>query len=138
LAPVGEVYQAGTLSANPLAMVGGLTTLKKLTPKAYKLMNKNTLKIKELFEQWLAEFNNGQFSHFKVKTHSSLFWLIPGEKEIKNVLDIPANLSEQFAPLFSELLKRGIYLSPNAYEVGFVSLAHNSDVISKLKKRLFD
>lgn len=138
LAPVGEVYQAGTLSANPLAMVGGLATLKKLTPQAYEMMAENTEKIKELFEKWLKEFNNGQFSHYKVKIHSSLFWLIPTDKEIKNVKEIPADLGEQFAPLFTELLNRGIYLSPNAYEVGFVSMAHNSDVISKLSARLFD
>lgn len=138
LAPVGEVYQAGTLSANPLAMVGGLATLKKLTPKAYEMMNENTKKIKDLFEKWLSEFNKGQFSHYKVKTHSSLFWLIPTDKEITNVNEIPSDLGEQFSPLFSELLSRGIYLSPNAYEVGFISLAHNADVISKLKKRLFD
>jgi glutamate-1-semialdehyde 2,1-aminomutase len=138
LAPIGEVYQAGTLSANPLAMVGGLATLKKLTPETYDAMNSATEKIKDLFEKWLCEFNKGQFSHYRVKTHSSLFWLVPTEKEIKNIKEIPTNLSEQFAPLFSELLSRGIYLSPNEYEVGFVSMAHNSDVISKLKTRLFD
>ena len=138
LSPVGEVYQAGTLSANPLAMVGGLATLKKLTPETYLEMNDATEKIKELFEKWLAEFKDGIFSHYQVKTYGTLFWLVPTTKVIKNVNEIPEGLSEQFAPLFCELLNRGIYLSPNAYEVGFVSLAHNSDVISKLKKRLFD
>ncbi|TDJ08511.1 MAG: aminotransferase class III-fold pyridoxal phosphate-dependent enzyme [Deltaproteobacteria bacterium] len=138
LAPVGEVYQAGTLSANPLAMVGGLATLRKLTPAAYEEMNSATEKIKELFEKWLAEYNNGQFSNYKIKTYSSLFWFVPTDKEIKNIKEIPTGLGEQFAPLFSELLSRGIYISPNAYEVGFISMAHNSDVISKLKKRLFD
>lgn len=138
LSPNGGVYQAGTLSANPLAMVGGLATLKKLSQESYLDLENNTKKMVELFNQWFKEFNNGQFSHFKTTSFGSLFWFVPYKNDIRKIPDIPESLSKEFSPLFTILLEKGIYLSPNAYEVGFTSLAHNADVISKLKKRLFD
>ncbi len=137
LAPIGNVYQAGTLSANPLAMVGGLATLKKLTPAAYEQIESNTKTITELFNKWFNEFENGKFSKFSVIYKSSLFWILPGD-EINNVNDIPANLTEEFYGLFETLLNKGVYLSPNAYEVGFVSLAHDENVITELEKRLWN
>jgi glutamate-1-semialdehyde 2,1-aminomutase len=123
LSPVGSVYQAGTLSANPLAMVGGLATLKELTDEAYAKIETQTKKIVELFSGWLKTYNNGEFSKFHLVNYSSLFW-------------ITSNTPENFNDLFQVLLDKGIYLAPNAYEVGFVSLAHNDDVIQELKKRL--
>ncbi len=135
LAPVGRVYQAGTLSANPLAMVGGLTTLKEMTPEKYKYIEEQTKKIVALFTSWLSHFNNGQFAMFKVVHYSSLFWIVPKENVTK-LSDIPENLTENFNKLFEVLLDRGIYLAPNAYEVGFVSAAHTDEVIRDLEHRL--
>jgi glutamate-1-semialdehyde 2,1-aminomutase len=123
LAPVGNVYQAGTLSANPLAMVGGLATLKELTPETYTKIETQTKKIVELFSAWLKTYNNGEFNKFHLVNYSSLFW-------------ITSNTPENFNDLFQVLLDKGIYLAPNAYEVGFVSLAHTDEVITELKKRL--
>ncbi|MFI5389911.1 MAG: glutamate-1-semialdehyde 2,1-aminomutase [Bacteriovoracales bacterium] len=138
LSPLGGVYQAGTLSANPLAMVGGLSTLKKLNQSTYTDLENNTKKIVELFSKWFLNYNHGQFAHMKTISYGSLFWFVPNKNDIKKIPDIPESLSGDFVGLFSTLLEKGIYLSPNAYEVGFTSLAHDSDVISKLKKRLFD
>lgn len=135
LAPIGGVYQAGTLSANPLAMVGGLATLQKLTPATYQKINDRTRKICALFDQWFQTFNHGQFSDYKMVSEESLFWPVRG-KCPHNIQEIPADLAAQFTPLFLELLNRGIYLSPNAYEVGFVSLAHDQKVIDDLEARL--
>lgn len=135
LAPVGRVYQAGTLSANPLAMVGGLTTLKEMTPEKYKYIEEQTKKIVALFTSWLSHYNNGQFAMFKVVHYSSLFWIVPKENVTK-LSDIPENLTENFNKLFEVLLDRGIYLAPNAYEVGFVSAAHTDEVIRDLEHRL--
>lgn len=135
LAPVGRVYQAGTLSANPLAMVGGLATLKQMTPESYERIEKQTKSITSLLEKWLKTYNNGQFSMFQVTTFSSLFWIVPKEN-VRKISDIPANLTENFNTLFEELLKRKIYLAPNAYEVGFVSLAHDENVLKDLARRL--
>ncbi len=123
LSPVGNVYQAGTLSANPLAMVGGLATLKELTNETYEIIESQTKKIVELFTAWLKNYNKGQFEKFHVVQYSSLFW-------------VTSNTPEKFNDLYQVLLDKGIYLAPNAYEVGFVSLAHTDDVIQELKKRL--
>ena len=137
LAPIGNVYQAGTLSANPLAMVGGLTTLSKLTPEVYDEIESNTIKIVALLKRWLSEYEGGIYSHYKVVSEASLFWLVP-DKKIERVCDIPNDLGEKFNPLFKTLLEKGIYFSPNAYEVGFVSLAHNENVLKEMEKRLFN
>lgn len=135
LAPIGNVYQAGTLSANPLAMVGGLATLKQLTPENYKLIEGQTIKIVNLLTSWMQHYNDGQFAMFKVVHYSSLFWIVPS-LDVKKLSDIPANLTENFNKLFEVLLDRGIYLAPNAYEVGFVSLAHTDEVIRDMEHRL--
>ena len=136
LAPVGGVYQAGTLSANPLAMVGGLETLKQLSSDSYKTLSKNTEKLVSIFKKWLREYNEGQFSDYNIIHHSSLFWIVPGDK-IKSVNNIPGNIGPNFVPLFELLLEKGIYLSPNAYEVGFMSLSHDDSLIDELEKRLW-
>lgn len=135
LAPVGRVYQAGTLSANPLAMVGGLSTLKQCTPEVYAKIESQTKKITSLLTSWMKTYNNGEFSMFQVTSYSSLFWIVPKENVTK-ISEIPANLTENFNKLFEVMLKRGIYLAPNAYEVGFVSLAHDENVLADLARRL--
>tara|TARA_R110002072_G_scaffold64203_3_gene159542 strand:- start:149059 stop:150327 length:1269 start_codon:yes stop_codon:yes gene_type:complete len=137
LAPLGPVYQAGTLSANPLAMVGGLATLEQLTKENYQKINGYTERIVGIFNKWLAEFNNGQFKDYSLYSRASLFWFSP-KGEINRACDIPADLGVGFTPLFHTLLDKGIYIAPNAYEVGFVSLAHNDDVIADLEKRLWN
>ena len=135
LAPIGKVYQAGTLSANPLAMVGGLSTLKEMTPESYKKIEEQTKKITTLLANWMKTYNNGQFNMFQITTYSSLFWIVP-KANVTKIADIPANLTENFNKLFEVLLDRGIYLAPNAYEVGFVSLAHDDTVVDDIAKRL--
>lgn len=127
LAPVGGVYQAGTLSANPLAMVGGLATLSKLTKENFARIDNFAQKIYALLGRWLQDYEGGIFSNYELISYSSLFWLVPKNK----------NIGEKFPELFDTLLKKGIYLSPNAYEVGFISLAHNEKVIAELEKRLW-
>ncbi len=137
LAPIGPVYQAGTLSANPLAMVAGLATLKQMTPEAYSKLHSYTEKIVGLFDRFLKTYNNGEFKEIVMVHYGSLFWLVP-HHAVKKIGDIPSDLSEKFYNLFKVMLDRGIYLAPNAYEVGFVSLAHDDEVVSNLEKRLFN
>ncbi len=136
LAPIGPVYQAGTLSANPLAMVGGMATLKKMTPAAYDKLREQTKSIVEEFGKWLREYNNGEFSHYHLVQKDSLFWFVSKEN-VRSIPEIPSKISEQFLPLFETLLEKGIYLAPNAYEVGFCSFSHDEKVLEDLKKRLW-
>lgn len=132
LAPLGGVYQAGTLSANPLAMVGGLATLSRMNETAYQQLENQTKKIVLLFEKYLKK--HSQYQHLQVVQQASLFWITP--KVVNRVCDVPSNLNEAFAPLFTDLLAKGIYLAPNAWEVGFVSLAHDEGVIEELQEIL--
>lgn len=136
LAPLGSVYQAGTLSANPLAMVGGLSTLKKLTTEAYSQLEKSTNEISTVFAKWFKEYNQGEFSNYQIHHEASLFWIVPSDA-IHKASDIPTNILDGFNKLFSTLIDKGIYLSPNAYEVGFVSLAHDDKTIKDLETRLW-
>lgn len=136
LAPVGGVYQAGTLSANPLAMVGGLSSLKKLSRLGHRELNKRTLKIVRSFQRYLDE-NQERFGEHTVIQRGSLFWLSPGKKTLRSLDELPSNFAEKFAELYDELLQKGIYIAPNAYEVGFVSHAHDDKVIEELDRRLW-
>lgn len=134
LAPVGDVYQAGTLSANPVAMAAGLANLKQLTPEFYKELYAHSDKIIGIFEKWMQAKG---YEDYSIPAFNSLFWPVPTKDKLKNPDQIPANINDRFYKLFQELLDRGIYLSPNAYEVGFVSIAHNSKVQAELEERLW-
>lgn len=136
LAPVGPVYQAGTLSANPLAMIGGLSTLSQMTNQSFEVIKNNTQKIVNLFSKWFKEYENGKFSHYQATVYESLFWVLPAAP-ISSIDKMPNDLAQKFKDLFETLLDKGIYLAPNAYEVGFVSLAHDENVIADLEKRLW-
>ena len=125
LAPVGDVYQAGTLSGNPLAMAAGLATLQMLDRNAYSTLEENTVSIVTIFNKWLSEFENGQFSDFHIKSCYSLFY--PSSSKG----------THRFASLFKVLLDKGIYLSPSAWEVGFISTAHDKEIQEELKERLY-
>ncbi len=134
LAPVGDVYQAGTLSANPVAMAAGLANLKQLTPHFYVDLENKANAIVKIFNDWLAQ---SEFSDYSIIQYKSLFWLTPGEKGIKKPSQIPKNLTDRFYKLFENVSNKGIYLSPNAYEIGFVSAAHDQEVQEELKARLW-
>ncbi len=136
LAPIGPVYQAGTLSANPLAMVGGLETLKQLTQESYEELETNTKEISSELLKWIKEQENGKYSNYEIVQFKSLFWPI-NSNPVHRACDIPSDLADSFYNLFQVLLNRGIYFAPNAYEISFVSLAHNKDLINELKERLW-
>jgi glutamate-1-semialdehyde 2,1-aminomutase len=134
LAPLGPVYQAGTLSGNPVAMAAGLVNLKKLTPGAYDLLETQTSKVVATLKQWMDQ--NG-FEDYQTIQSGSLFWPISTHHKLNNITQLPANMNERFYELFKVMLEKGIYLAPNAYEVGFGSLALSDEVISDLKHRLW-
>lgn len=141
LAPVGGVYQAGTLSANPVAMRAGLATLKIVNePGFYPTMEKTTKDIISIFTHWCQTFENGRFSYYHFEVFSSLFWPIRksniNSASIKNIKNLPISIKEDFYSFFQVLLQKGIYLAPNAYEVGFVSMAH-INALEELEMRLF-
>ncbi len=134
LAPLGPVYQAGTLSGNPVAMAAGLANLKKLTPEAYVRLDKNTENVVTIMKDWMGK--NG-FEDYEIIRYGSLFYPINMKTKLTNITQLPTNMGERFKKLFEVFLNKGIYLAPNGYEVGFGSLAHNENVQEELKRRLW-
>jgi len=121
VAPEGPVYQAGTLSANPVAMAAGYATLKELLkPGFYEEQEEKTL-----------HFVNSLQSHIDVKgydmriaTIGSIFWISFSKDRIISAEEIDSSDMEKFKVMHHHLLERGIYLGPSGYEVGFISQAH--------------
>lgn len=134
LAPLGPVYQAGTLSGNPVAMVAGLTSLKKLTPDAYVKLENNTKAVVTVMGEWMKAKG---FEDYQTIQYGSLFYPISTHDKLKNITQLPKNMNERFFQLFKTMLEKGVYLAPNAYEVGFGSLVHDEKVVEDLRNRLW-
>lgn len=129
VAPLGPVYQAGTLSANPVGMRAGLATLKKM--KAGNLWGPLNERSAE-FATGLQRSFDGAGLPLQTVSFGSLFWI--HEKTpapVRRVDRLPAGQAARFKKLFLGCLDRGVYLAPNAYEVGFVSLAHDPRVLQE-------
>lgn len=121
LAPDGPVYQAGTLSGNPLAMAAGLAQLKELSkPSGYP-------RLEELgahFEHGLRGVLSDRGIPHQLNRVGSMFCMFFTDREITNVDDVMKQDLELFKKLFWGCLDKGIYLAPSPYETGFISLAH--------------
>lgn len=133
LAPKGPVYQAGTLSGNPLAMAAGLTTLKILneTENFYQNLEEKSALLEEGLRNNLKELN------FKgvINRVGSMFTLFFTEKEsVKSFADVTTSDTKLFTSYFKISLDSGIYLAPSQYEAGFVSAAHTEEDIQKTVK----
>jgi len=121
VAPLGPVYQAGTLSGNPLAMRAGLATLPKLeAPGFYDAVNRKTQRLAEGLRDALKEAHvAGQLN-----VAGSLLTLFFCEHPVRNYDDAKKSDTKKFAKFFQEMLERGIFLPPSQYEAFFVSAAH--------------
>jgi glutamate-1-semialdehyde 2,1-aminomutase len=128
VAPLGPVYQAGTLSGNPLAMRAGLATLPKLeAPGFYEAVNRRTVRLAEGFRSALKEAGvAGQ-----VNAAGSLLTLFFCEQPVRNYHDAKKSDAKKFAKFFQEMLERGIFLPPSQYEALFVSAAHTDADIDR-------
>lgn len=125
VAPAGRVYQAGTLSANPLAMRTGTATLRKLkSAKVHTTLDERTSGfVRELKK--ILKTRSLDVTHM-----GSVFWIHPQSSEaIRSLKVLPRDMGDTYKKLFHSLLKKGIYLAPSGYEVGFVSLAHDHSIL---------
>jgi len=131
LAPLGPVYQAGTLSGNPVAMAAGAATLGVLLEDdgaAYDRLEAAGARLQDGIQ--------GAFDRhgrpWSVARHGSILWLTLQEgAPPRRFEDIRPEAPEVFARLHKALLRRGVYLAPSAYEVMFVSLAHDDEAIDE-------
>ena len=133
VAPAGPVYQAGTLSANPLAMCAGLASLQRLADgSVYQRLEALGMYL----ERAIAAL--GPQPHaLALQRAGSIFWLVGSHSgtpaiPIRTMHDFPVDAAATFAPLFHALLERGVYLAPSAFEVGFLSAAHTEEHIDRL------
>lgn len=130
LAPAGPVYQAGTLSGNPLAMVAGLTTLKKIDadPDFYKKLDEKGKFLEEGLLHNLKEINVSGV----VQRVGSMFTLFFTQADKVSSLDDVNNCDlSYFSEYFNLSLHGGIYMAPSQYEAGFISQAHSREDLQK-------
>ncbi len=131
LAPLGPVYQAGTLSGNPVAMAAGVATLSELLANdgaAYERLEHLGVRLAE----GLAEVFGRRGKPWRVARVGSILWLSLQDGEPpRRYEDISDSAPAIFARLHRGLLDRGVYLAPSAYEVTFVSTAHDEAVIDR-------
>ena len=121
IAPDGPVYQAGTLSANPVAMAAGYATVQQLLQKDfYQNLEAKT----EKFTQSIRNHCEEKDYPISMLNIGSIFWISFSKERITTADQIQAQAAEKFKILHHELLQRGVYLGPSTYEVGFVSAAH--------------
>ncbi|MFC1776389.1 glutamate-1-semialdehyde 2,1-aminomutase [Pseudomonadota bacterium] len=128
VAPSGPVYQAGTLSGNPVAMAAGLATLDLITePGFYTALGEKTRMLTEGI-QAEADFFEIPFTTTRVGGMFGLYFT--AEKQIVNFEQSGAVDVDRFKRFFHAMLDNGVYLAPSAYEAGFVSSAHTEEHLS--------
>lgn len=127
LAPLGPVYQAGTLSGNPLAMAAGIASLKLLRESMpYEKLEQ----LGSQLAQGVAEIAREHSIPLQVPQVGSMYCLFFSENPVCNYEDALSSDAEIFKKLFQHCLKNGVYLPPSAYETCFISAAHSPDNIS--------
>lgn len=129
IAPTGPVYQAGTLSGNPVAMAAGLKTLELISePNFYtRLADKTQQLVKGMQER-----ANAAKIPFTTNTVGGMFGFFFSEEEhVTNFAQVSACNLERFQKFYHGMLDNGVYLAPSAYEAGFVSAAHSDEDITE-------
>ncbi|MFD2865355.1 glutamate-1-semialdehyde 2,1-aminomutase [Mucilaginibacter antarcticus] len=136
VSPDGGVYQAGTLSGNPVAMAAGIAQLTELLRMGfYKDLNNKTAE----FTEAVQRFATARSYKFKVFSIGSIFWFAFTTAEtVSTAEEIDPASMEKFKVMHRELLNRGIYMGPSGYEVGFISSAHTKIDLEKTKRAIFD
>ncbi|MDW8135238.1 MAG: glutamate-1-semialdehyde 2,1-aminomutase, partial [Thermodesulfobacterium sp.] len=134
VAPEGPVYQAGTLSGNPIAVSAGLATLKELLkPGTYEKLEK----VSHFLEEELKEVLKSLGLSYRISRAGSMLTLFFTEKEVINFETALSCDTEKFALFWQGMLKEGIYLPPSQFEAWFISLAHKEEDINQTIKAVY-
>ncbi len=135
LSPLGPVYQAGTLSGNPLAMAAGAKTLDLLDEEAYDRMEALGALLEERMDRVLEKHGYPM----RLVRRESLFWLSPGDGEPAIRADqIAKDAGALYADVHRALLDRGYMMAPSAYEIGFLSTSHDESHVIGLVEAMDD
>jgi glutamate-1-semialdehyde 2,1-aminomutase len=125
VAPEGPVYQAGTLSGNPLAVAAGVATMKKLDDAAYRTLDM----MGGMLEDGLSRVIRRSGVKARIQRAGSAFTLFFTDMEVTNLASAKLADTAKFAKFFHAMLDRGFYLPPAQLEAAFISLAHTPDDI---------
>jgi glutamate-1-semialdehyde 2,1-aminomutase len=128
LAPGGDVYQAGTLSGNPLATAAGLAVLRRLRDAA----------VYEELERRGARLEEGLAQHGRVQRAGAMATLFITDAPVRNFDDAQRADTQRYGALFRHLLGQGVYIAPSQFEAMFVSLAHGDDDIDRTIQAVAD
>ena len=129
VAPLGPVYQAGTLAGNPLAMSAGIATLKELKkPGLYERVNAGA----EILVTGLKAALDAARIPAQVNSYGSLATVFFAEKSVRNYQDAKTSDTKRYARYFREMLDRGVLLAPSQFEAAFVSAAHKNEDIERV------
>lgn len=128
LAPIGSVYQAGTLSGNPIAVAAGLTTLKLIQePHFHENLSKTTHKL----INGLSETARNAGIEFCADAVGGMFGIYFSDKIPNSFSEVMSSKTTLFNQYFHLMLEQGVYLAPSAFEAGFVSSCHTDEIIDK-------
>ncbi len=128
LSPLGSVYQAGTLSGNPLCMAAGIASIRlidELNP--YEILRENTEKIAKVIADSFAE----KSIPVQIHNEESLMSVFFTESEVWNCKDVLATDSSKYAKYFHNCLQKGLYLAPSAFECMFTSLECQGEILDR-------
>ncbi|MBN1765736.1 MAG: glutamate-1-semialdehyde 2,1-aminomutase [Sedimentisphaerales bacterium] len=127
LAPAGRVYQAGTLSGNPLAVAAGLTTLNELCPATYDLLEKRAAQLEAGIRANLEKLS----LPYRFQRIGSMACLFFTNRPVRNYNDALSCDTDSFARYYHAMLSNGIYLPPSQFEAFFISITHSEEDIEK-------
>jgi len=128
LAPAGPVYQAGTLSGNPLATAAGLATLRAADDAVYAAVDARAVEVAGLVSTALSAAG---VAH-RVNTAGSLFSVFFADHEVTDHASATRQSTARYAAFFHAMLDRGVYLPPSAYEAWFLSAAHDDEALARV------
>jgi len=132
LAPEGPVYQAGTLSGNPLAVAAGLATLRHCTDEVYAHVDATAATVARLASEALA----AEGVPHRVNTAGSLFSIFFAGHEVVDYATATRQSVARYRAFFHEMLARGVYLPPSAYEAWFVGASHDDTALARVAEAL--
>jgi len=127
VAPAGPVYQAGTLSGNPLAVAAGLTTLNELSGQTYEQLEARAVQLEEGIRKNLEKLGRN-YVYQRIGSMTCLFFT---DKPVRNYDDALDCDTEGFAKYYHAMLDNGIYLPPSQFEAFFISTAHTEEDIDR-------
>lgn len=135
ISPEGNVYQAGTLSGNPVAMAAGKATLEVLLEDGfYDRLEQKTSRL----TQPVSDFVKSNGLPLRIQQIDSIFWLAFSKSRVVTADHIDVAKMNDFKKLHAELLNRGVYVGPSGYEVGFISDAHSNEDIDQAARSMID